>query len=150
MECMRQYISELLDFIADMHTLTKLKVSTVHMRVRSVFCFFWMWTYSICAVSRATWRLVVSRCTRTLLGAIWKWDWHKWLPWRSAKAIIVITKPWFVICPGFITLRPPCSKGENDIWFALLKTTRVWTLSIRGRSDAMCIGQDYNYTEWLM
>lgn len=27
MECMRQYISELLDFIADMHTLTKLKVS---------------------------------------------------------------------------------------------------------------------------
>lgn len=29
MECMRQYISELLDFIADMHTLTKLKVSTV-------------------------------------------------------------------------------------------------------------------------
>lgn len=29
MECMRQYISELLDFIADMHTLTKLKVGTV-------------------------------------------------------------------------------------------------------------------------
>lgn len=29
MECMRQYISELLDFIADMHTLTKLKVSLV-------------------------------------------------------------------------------------------------------------------------
>lgn len=29
MECMRQYISELLDFIADMHTLTKLKVSPV-------------------------------------------------------------------------------------------------------------------------
>lgn len=28
MECMRQYISELLDFIADMHTLTKLKVGT--------------------------------------------------------------------------------------------------------------------------
>uniref|UniRef100_A0A4W5RRT1 Unc-79 homolog, NALCN channel complex subunit n=1 Tax=Hucho hucho TaxID=62062 RepID=A0A4W5RRT1_9TELE len=27
MECMRQYISELLDFIADMHTLTKLKVN---------------------------------------------------------------------------------------------------------------------------
>ena len=26
MECMRQYTSELLDFIADMHTLTKLKV----------------------------------------------------------------------------------------------------------------------------
>lgn len=31
MECMRQYISELLDFIADMHTLTKLKVGpTTH------------------------------------------------------------------------------------------------------------------------
>lgn len=29
MECMRQYISELLDFIADMHTLTKLKVSPI-------------------------------------------------------------------------------------------------------------------------
>lgn len=26
MECMRQYISEVLDFMADMHTLTKLKV----------------------------------------------------------------------------------------------------------------------------
>lgn len=26
MECMRQYTSELLDFVADMHTLTKLKV----------------------------------------------------------------------------------------------------------------------------
>jgi len=26
MECLRQYLSELLDFIADMHTLTKLKV----------------------------------------------------------------------------------------------------------------------------
>lgn len=28
MECLRQYLSELLDFIADMHTLTKLKVFT--------------------------------------------------------------------------------------------------------------------------
>lgn len=27
MECIRQYVSEVLDFMADMHTLTKLKVS---------------------------------------------------------------------------------------------------------------------------
>lgn len=28
MECMRQYVGEVLDFIADMHTLTKLKVGS--------------------------------------------------------------------------------------------------------------------------
>lgn len=27
MDCIRQYVSEVLDFMADMHTLTKLKVS---------------------------------------------------------------------------------------------------------------------------
>lgn len=27
MECIRQYVSEVLEFMADMHTLTKLKVS---------------------------------------------------------------------------------------------------------------------------
>lgn len=37
MECMRQYISELLDFIADMHTLTKLKVSLVLIICRVFF-----------------------------------------------------------------------------------------------------------------
>lgn len=30
MECMRQYISDVLDFVADMHTLTKLKVRGLH------------------------------------------------------------------------------------------------------------------------
>lgn len=30
MECMRQYVGEVLDFIADMHTLTKLKVGSGH------------------------------------------------------------------------------------------------------------------------
>lgn len=38
MECMRQYISELLDFIADMHTLTKLKVSLVLYVCCSIIC----------------------------------------------------------------------------------------------------------------
>lgn len=38
MECMRQYISELLDFIADMHTLTKLKVGSAARAVLSGFC----------------------------------------------------------------------------------------------------------------
>lgn len=51
MECMRQYISELLDFIADMHTLTKLKVSLVfHVsattcRVSYVEGFFFIFCY---------------------------------------------------------------------------------------------------------
>ena len=45
MECMRQYISELLDFIADMHTLTKLKVSlalhvSATVRIVSYYMFF--------------------------------------------------------------------------------------------------------------
>lgn len=30
MECVRQYISDVLDFMADMHTLTKLKVRGLH------------------------------------------------------------------------------------------------------------------------
>lgn len=35
MECMRQYIGEVLDFIADMHTLTKLKVSIAFRHISS-------------------------------------------------------------------------------------------------------------------
>ena len=34
MECVRQYISEVLDFMADMHTLTKLKVRGFHWQRR--------------------------------------------------------------------------------------------------------------------
>lgn len=54
MECMRQYISELLDFIADMHTLTKLKVSSFCYRhsVHGIFLcaefFFHAVSFSYC------------------------------------------------------------------------------------------------------
>lgn len=34
MECVRQYISEVLDFMADMHTLTKLKVRGFRWQLR--------------------------------------------------------------------------------------------------------------------
>uniref|UniRef100_A0A9J8BZ81 Unc-79 homolog, NALCN channel complex subunit n=1 Tax=Cyprinus carpio carpio TaxID=630221 RepID=A0A9J8BZ81_CYPCA len=45
MECLRQYLSELLDFIADMHTLTKLKTSVLHMcSLFHAFMFAQLWT----------------------------------------------------------------------------------------------------------
>lgn len=66
--------------------------------------------------SRAIWRLAVSRCMRTLSGGTWKWAWHKSPPWRSAKAIIVITKLLSVIFPGSIIRHPPCNRGKNRGW----------------------------------
>ncbi len=43
---MRQYISELLDFIADMHTLTKLKVSLVlHVSATTRVLSYHMWSF---------------------------------------------------------------------------------------------------------
>lgn len=47
MECMRQYISELLDFIADMHTLTKLKVSPAPWHPGPAL--FGLWPQFLCA-----------------------------------------------------------------------------------------------------
>lgn len=114
MECMRQYTSELLDFIADMHTLTKLKVSLTARWIshhEPVFILFYFFFTFKC---RAIWKRAVSHSTRTRLGETWKWAWHKLQPWRSAKAITVITKLWSVIFPGCTIHPPPCSKGKHE------------------------------------
>ncbi|EGW13385.1 Protein unc-79-like [Cricetulus griseus] len=45
MECIRQYVSEVLDFMADMHTLTKLKTCVLHMcSLFHAFIFAQLWT----------------------------------------------------------------------------------------------------------
>ena len=91
-------------------------IDTVRMVSFYVQSFSFMQSLSLIAnvLFRAIWRLAVSRCMRTLLGGTLKWAWHKSQPWRSAKAITVITKLWFVIFPGFIILPPPCNKGKTD------------------------------------
>ncbi len=69
MECLRQYLSELLDFIADMHTLTKLKVLVT--LISCVFSF--METSHICLICGAIkpWGNVTIKCP-----SYWLWKVH--------------------------------------------------------------------------